>query len=205
MERGLLMQKNECSLPNHILIPFCHFIDGLSVNKYGKLSVGAVVACCLWFNRKERNRSSSWWVHEFIEDQKLFRDQNNYVRKEKPQDYHDMVAKIFEEMKYIRLSGGIKLTLDFGKYGTQRFITITVIQYIIGDCKVNNTLCGRNGGHSLGMEGLYRDCNIKPDNRANTCIGGPLLYKYITKNNVEGKIKEYLDDMSFISIYNCFS
>ena len=49
----------EFSIPNHTLMPFCHFIDGLSVDKYGKLSVEAVLTCCLWLNRKSRNRSSS--------------------------------------------------------------------------------------------------------------------------------------------------
>ena len=156
-------------------MPFCHFTDGLSVDKYGKLSVEAVLTCCLWFNRKARNRSSSWWVHGFIEDQKLFRDQKNYVRNERLQDYHDMMAKIFEEMKQIRECGGIKLTLDFGKDGTHEVIAIPVIQYIIGDCKGNDTLCGRKGGHSLGMKGLCQDCNITPDDGDNTCIGGPLI------------------------------
>ena len=42
---------------------FCHFIDGLSIDKYGKLTVEAVLTCCLWFNRKTRNRS----VSEFTE------------------------------------------------------------------------------------------------------------------------------------------
>ena len=41
-------KARECTLPNHILMPFCHFIDGLSVDKYGKLSVEAVLSCCLW-------------------------------------------------------------------------------------------------------------------------------------------------------------
>ena len=30
-------KEKEYSLPNHILMPFCHFIDGLSVDKYGKI------------------------------------------------------------------------------------------------------------------------------------------------------------------------
>ena len=62
-------QIRECSKPNHILMPFCHFIDGLNVDKYSKLTVEAVMNCCLWFNRKARNRSSTWWVQGFIEDQ----------------------------------------------------------------------------------------------------------------------------------------
>ena len=85
-------KSKECSLPNHIIMPFCHFMDRLSVDKYGKLTVEAVLTCCLWFNRKARNRSSSWWIHGSIEDQILFRDQTNYVRQEKLQDYHDMMA-----------------------------------------------------------------------------------------------------------------
>ncbi len=36
-------KQKECTLPNHILVPFCHFIDGLSVDKYGKLTVEAVL------------------------------------------------------------------------------------------------------------------------------------------------------------------
>ena len=48
-------KARECTEPNHILMPFCHFIDGLSIDKYGKLSVEAVLTCCLWYNRKARN------------------------------------------------------------------------------------------------------------------------------------------------------
>ena len=118
------------------------FIDGLSVDKYGKLCVEAVLSCCLWYNRKARNRSSAWFVQGFIEDQSLFRDQHNYVRQEKLQDYHDMMFRIFEEMKLIRDAGGIKLTLDFGHHGIHEVVAIPVIQYIIGDCKGNDTLCG---------------------------------------------------------------
>ena len=163
------------------------------------------MTCCLWFNRKARDRSSSWVFHGFIEDQKLFRDLKKYVRQERLQDYYDMMAKIFEEMKYIHDCGGIQLTLDFGKYGTQEVIAIPIIQYIIGDCKGNDTLCGRKGGHSLSMKGLCCDCNIAPDNDDDTFIDGPLLCNSTTKDDVEGKVKEELDNISFIPIHNCFS
>ena len=38
---------NKCHLPNQILTTFCHFIDGLSVDKYGKPTAEAVLICCL--------------------------------------------------------------------------------------------------------------------------------------------------------------
>ena len=72
--------EKKCTLPNHILMPFCHFIDGFNIDKYRKLTVEAVLTCCLWFNRKARNRSSTWWVHGFVQDQTLFRDQKNIYR-----------------------------------------------------------------------------------------------------------------------------
>ena len=69
------------SYPHAIL----SFIDGLSIDKYGKLSVEAVLSCCLWYNRKARNQSSTWFVQGFIEDQTMFRDQKHYVRQDKLQ------------------------------------------------------------------------------------------------------------------------
>ena len=48
-----------------------------------------------------------------------------------------------------------------GQYN-RTVIAIPVIQFIIGDCKGNDLLCGRKGGHHLNMKGLCRDCNIAP-------------------------------------------
>ena len=85
-------------------------------------------------------------------------------------NYPDMLACIFREMKEIRENGGLKLSLNFG--GTKKYdvIAIPVIQFIIGDCKGNDLLCGRKGGHSLLMNGLCRDCDVKPEFGDETCI-----------------------------------
>ena len=55
-----LAKQEECYLPNHMVTPFCHFIDGLYVDEYGNFPVAAVLICCLWSNRKTRNRASTW-------------------------------------------------------------------------------------------------------------------------------------------------
>ena len=116
-----------------------------------------------------------------------------------------MMYKIFEEMKVIRDAGGINLTLDFGQYGHHDVVAIPVIQYVIGDCKGNDTLCGRKGGHALSMKGLCRDCDISPENGDDTCIDRPLLCQYLKKEDVENKSKEELDNISYLPIHNCFS
>ena len=54
--------EKECTDPIHILIPFCHFIDGLAVSKYDNINVEAILTCCVWFNRNAHNRSSTWWI-----------------------------------------------------------------------------------------------------------------------------------------------
>ena len=194
----------ECTQPNHILMPFCHFIDGLKVDKYGKLTVEAVLSCCLWFNRKARNRAANWWVHGFVQDQKLFRDQQSYVRDDRAQDYHDMMSKIFEEMRQIRESGGIKLHLMIDGH-EHDVVAIPVVQFIIGDCKGNDLLCGRKGGHSLQMASMCRDCDVRPDDADDPCIGKELNCSFLNKRKIEGKSKEELDQFSYLYIENAFS
>ena len=196
--------RKECTKENHILMPFSCFIDGLKVDKYGKLTVEAVLMCCMWFNRSARNRAAPWWVHGFVQDQKLFRDQKSYIRDDRAQDYHDMLTHIFSEFKYIRDVGGIKMTLDIDGHKND-VIAIPVIQFIIGDCKGNDLLCGRKGGHSTLMKGLCRDCDVSPENGDDPCNDVSLKCNFITKRNIEGKSREELNQYSFLNIKNCFS
>ena len=197
--------QNECKQPNHILMPFCHFIDGLKIDKYGKLSVEAVLTCCLWFNRKARNRSSTWFVQGFVQDQTLFHSQSTYIRDDKAQDYHDMMSKIFQEMKEIRDNGGMKLCLDFGNGKRHNVVAMPVIQYIVGDCKGNDLLCGRKGGHHIEMKGLCRDCNIAPNDGDNVCMNKELMCNFHSIDTIVGCSKTELDKYSFLPIHNCFT
>ena len=82
-----------------------------------------------------------------------------------------MLSTNFQEMKQICDSGGIRLTLDVGPSKRYDVILILVIQFIIGDCKGNDLLCDRKGGHALNMNGSYRDYDIKPCDGDNICIG----------------------------------
>ena len=61
------------------------------------------------------------------------------------------MSQIFKQMKDIRESGGLKLTLNFGIHDTHDVIAVPVIQFIIGDCKGNDIFYGRKGGDLLSM------------------------------------------------------
>ncbi len=197
-----------------LLMPWTFFIDGLKTDKLGKITVEAVLACCLWFNKRTRNRSSAWNILGFVEDQKLFRNSNSYVRDEKAQDYHDMMTHIFSEFKAIRDNGGMKVRIDFSKYNgvNREYIIIPVIQFIIGDCKGNDLLCGRMAGHSLMMKGGCRDCDITPGNLDEIPLfddndpgSFALPCKFHDKTSIVGKTDTQLKSMSFLNIRNTFS
>ena len=89
-------------------------------------------------------------------------------------------------------------TLNFVIHGKHDVIAIPAIHYIIGDCKGNDMLCGRKGGHSSQMQDLCRDCNTHPSKGDNTCINKPLLCKYTTKDDIGDKMKDKLDIFTFI-------
>ena len=73
-------------------------------------------------------------------------------------------------MKQICDSGGIRLTVNFSPTKRYNVIAILVIQFTIGDCKGNDLLCGRKGGHSLNINELCGDCDIKPCDDDSICI-----------------------------------
>ena len=97
------------------------------------------------------------------------------------------------------------LHLNFGDDQIYEVIAIPVIQFIIGDCKGNDMLCGRMGGHTLQMKDLCRDCDISPNDGDDLCIGKPLKCKFHTQNSIVGKTEDELDQFSFFSINNCFT
>ena len=103
-----------------------------------------------------------------------------------------MLSCIFREMHDIRPSGDIRLTLNFGDNRIYEVIAIPVIQFIIGDCKRNDMLCGRMGGHMLQMKGLCRDCDISPNEGDDLCIGEQLKCQFHTKETIVDKSKEEL-------------
>lgn len=197
--------EKECTNPKDVLMPWTFFIDGLKVDKFGKLTVEAVIGSCLWYKKSVRNRSSAWSVLGFVQDQSLFRDYTSYVSSEKAQDYHDMISHIFSEFKAIRDNGGLAVTLDFGSNRKHDVCVKPVIQFIIGDCKGNDLLCGRKGGHSVMMKGLCRDCDISPQRGDETFRNmDGLGCHFLTKDDIVGKSDDELDLMSMLPIKNAF-
>ncbi len=193
---------NCCPTPKHMIFPLSAFIDGLKLDKFGKLSAEGVLLCFQGYIRRIRLEESSWHLLGFVEDQSNFKDTKGYVRERKMQDYHDMMKVIFAELKSISDNGGLRVDIDFqdGKGVQKDIIIVPVLQYVIGDCKGNDVLCGRKGTHSLNTPMLCRDCDI-PSTSADDC-------RYnctpISMDDIKGKTKEQLQEMSHYLLDNAF-
>ena len=206
---------------NNVLpCPLIYFIDGLTIDKFGKKSLEAVLCCFGLFKREIRNRESSWFVQGFVEDQNSFlsghvqgflEDQGSncveekYPSFEKLQDYHDMLQNIFSELKYIHDNGGIYCSLNIPGFESKDVYLVPFIQFVIGDCKGNDALCGRKASHSLQMNCLSRDCNVLSENATDTCcdiIG--LDCHFFTSKDFVNKSKDDLKKISFHPLNNCF-
>ena len=195
---------NECHLKfgdRSIVLNMSFFIDGLKIDKYGKLISECVLGNWLIFKRPVRNLKRAWFPLGFIEDQRMFSYPHNFAMDKKIQDYHDMVACIFEELKEIQARGGVKCDLDFGEGLVHRDVILYPdIQYIIGDCKGMDTLCGRKGTHSLLTPWLCRDCNV-PSMQGDDVN---FVCQWTEKRHIQNKTKEELQLMSHHSIVNAF-
>lgn len=110
--------------------------------------------------------------------------------------------RIIEEMKLIRNTGSIKLTLNFSHYGKDDVVTIQVTQYVYVITKGDNTFYGRKGGHVLSMKGLFPICDISPEKGDDTCIDRTLMSIFFKKDAIENKCKEELDNISHLPIHN---
>ena len=160
------------------------------------------MGCFQSFIRSIRNNPKSWFLLGFIEDQANFKDTQGYSGQPKMQDYHDMLKQVFAELRSIYNNGGLRVNIDFqdGNGMQENIIIVPVIQYIIGDCKGNDVLCGRKGTHALGTPMLCRDCDI-PSDLADVPTH---LCNPITMNDIKNSTDEELFNKSHYNISNAF-
>ena len=75
----------------------------------------------------------------------------------------------------------------------------------MGDCKGNDVLCGRKGGHDVGMKDLCRDCNVFPEDGDDVCLNTSLKCAFLITDDMVNKTQEQIDAIFFLKINNCFT
>ena len=192
-----------CAKDTDILLPIILFIDGSNVDKNYRLSVEPVTLTLGIFNRSTRNLSAAWRTIGFVEN--MVNKSSDDVKPSKHpsaklQEYHAVLDHILSELKYIQgKDSGFSWTLTLDNY-THDVVFKVAVQVIIGDCKGNDSLCGRFGSHSKTSRGFCRDCKVtfsESDNPNHNCV-------FIEKSDIFGKPKEVLNSIGFHKISNAF-
>ena len=195
--------KKFCKNDNDILLPIILFIDGSNVDKNHRLSVEPVTVTLGIFNRSTRNLSEAWRSIGFVEN--FMNKTTDDVKPSrhpsaKLQEYHAVLDHILSEIQYIQgKDSGFHwcLTLDNEVHDV---VFKVAVQVIIGDCKGNDSLCGRFGSHSKNSRGFCRDCKVtyeESDDTKHKCV-------FIEKSDICGQSKEYLNSIGFHKINNAF-
>ena len=188
-----------------ILLPIILFIDGSTIDTYGKMSVEPITFTLGIFRRSTRNKPEAWRTMGYIESLKnivsesIVRKANNAKRR--LQDKHTVIKSILKELIEIQgPNAGFEWDLCLG--GKVYRVTFKIaVQVIIGDCKGNDELCARYGSHNKRTAGFCRDCKVnyeQSDNPYHLC-------QWITPSDFLHRTEEQINQFGFHCIENAFS
>ena len=173
-----------CEKEIDVVCPILMFIDGLTIDEYSNIQIEPVTFTLGIFNRATRNKAEAWKTLGFInnlnhhdtyiddsnDDQQSSQSVGGMTSLQKLTDYHTILDTILEDLRQIQESGGLLWNLEYkGKTFKVRFKF--PIQFVVGDCKGHNLLCGRFGSHN-NTNSLCRDCDVllkKSDDPNVTC------------------------------------
>ena len=192
-----------CEGPIDIVCPIIMFIDGLTIDEYSNIQIEPVTFTLGIFNRATRNKAEAWKTLGFINNinhhdtyindnnDTALNNANNDTNQsiggmssaQKLSDYHTILDKILEDLREIQESGGLLWNMEYAGKTFEVRLKFP-IQFVIGDCKGHNLLCGRFGSHN-NTNSLCRDCDVLLKRSDNTNV--------ICKRITEDKIHHYID------------
>ena len=189
-----------CKEPNDVAWGIELYNDEINFDKNGKLSLDPWSMCFTRLKRRLRNQPWAWRMFGIVHgvDSTIF---NKTLSSEKKAEiYQKVLQRLFKEVKQIQKEGGIPWKLKFGNKIVEVKI-IPYIQFIIGDTKGHDAMCGRMNSHTDGMKQGCRDCDVPHEQMQN-------IYHQCRFREISDfqslSIREY-KDKSFHPIGNAFS
>ena len=164
--------KRLCKNENDVLFPIVMYNDELNFDSYGKLKLDPF---SLTFGRLPihiRNQSYAWRYFGFCHNAKQTDTNKKIDARTKMKIYHQCLHEIFKELKLIQDEGGIPFDLKLKNGRIKKVNLILYVQFIIGDTKGHDQLCGRMASYNTGMQQMLRDCDVTPndvDNLEHIC------------------------------------
>ena len=149
-----------------IICPIILYIDGVSIDNYGRKSLEPISFTLGWFSKKIRNMQKCWRVLGYIPnvERMTSMDYNHIYGNQKmsikKNHYHEIIHCILSELQDVQQRGGIQMMLPF-QFCTKEVLVKFPISFIVGDTIGNDKLCSRYQKYvptQLENTGVSRDC-----------------------------------------------
>ena len=197
--------KHVCQKPDDVLVPIIFFIDGVTIDMHSHLNLEPVTFTLGIFNRNTRNKAYAWRTLGFVNDLSL----KSSIKKTKElglgdnlRDYHAILHTILSPLIDLQKKGGFKW--EFNLNGNVYDATCKVpVQFVIGDCKSQDVLCGRYGSHNC--HSICRDCDCTFDDSDDPYIQCMPLKSSDINDLIENDNTDALKILSFHHHENAFN
>ena len=180
-----------------ILCPIIFYIDGLSLDAYGKLTLEPLTFTLGIFKDQLRNLAKAWRTLGFMEDLDSLYGANLQSSLDKSNDYHAILSCILEEFKQVQ-ELNCPIPFDLMIDGELHSVDLIFeVAYIIGDCKGLDMLAGRKASHSTA--GLTRLCDCKMSDGDNADV----ICKLLKYDDLKEMSEERLEEIAFRKLSPC--
>eukprot|EP00536_Pseudo-nitzschia_multiseries_P017808 jgi/Psemu1/315033/fgenesh1_kg.1829_\ len=160
--------KEICN-PNsqEILVPIIFYMDGISLDAHGRLTLTPLNMTLSIFNVETRSRPEAWTTIYFHPDPEWesTRHSRPANSKEKIQNLHNGLEVAFRSFKAAcNEDGGIEW--NYLPYANKQWKVKMkfAIAYVIGDTELHDKLCGKYGSFNKGVMRMCRHCNCYSPN-----------------------------------------
>ena len=190
-----------CKKPNDVLFPLIFYNDEINIDNYSKLSLDPFSVTFGRLKLDVRNQPNAWRYFGFINKMKQHDTDTNLNGEMKMKFYHKCLKELLTYLKSIQNDMGIPFAMKLRNGSIVNVNLIIYVQFIIGDTKGHDILCGRMGSHHLSMNQLVRDCCVTPNNSDN--INHICKYRKLTEVKTYSTSQQF-KDISFYKVDNPF-
>ena len=167
--------------PNEVRVPLILYVDKANIYNKGTIDFEPIMYTLGWRNQATRKLPQAWRSLGLTND--LDKKSIEYVKAktvDKAFNYQSAVDKILESLVKVQKDNGIMFDLQY-KGNEYRCRLTFVIQFMCGDMKASDQMCGRLAGHNILMARSSHDCDCKPihnDDHRVKC-------KYVTRQEIK--------------------
>lgn len=212
--------KEKCSLPPtriadnnddviEILVPIIFYMDGVAIDKQGRLKLTPLNMTLGIFNTSTRKKKEAWETLYFHPDSTVMQISHNSHGSEKGDSVRNLHAGLSVALQSFydtcQLAEGIEWKgLPYG--GKKWHVRLKFsIAYVIGDTPQHDQLCGRYSSYGTSIKCMCRHCLCKSEDLVNpNCQHKYRLYTMEDFSHSPDHDIKYFESISHHDIENAF-